>query len=101
MEVTDFFKFDKFVAPILIKILYWIGIVLIVLSTLGGIVGLRYFESGMSAEYAAYTLGHALIILLSGALFLLLLRVVCELWLAIFKINDRVGMLVGQEKKEP
>ena len=87
-------------APVLIKIFYWVGIVLIVLSTLGGLVSLRYFDS-ISAEYTVYTLGHALVILLSGALFLLLLRVVCELWLAIFKINDRVGIIAGQEKKEP
>lgn len=100
MEVSDLFKFDKFVAPLLIKILYWVGIVLIVLTTIGGIVGLRFLEP-FSPEDAVYTLGHALLVLISGALLFLFWRVMCELWLAIFAINDRVGIIAGRDKKEP
>jgi hypothetical protein len=98
MELDDLFKFDKFVAPILIRGLYWVGIVIIVLFTLISIFGMNFTGS---IERIVFTVVQALLVLFSGALFIVLWRIVCELWLAIFKINERVGILAGQDKKEP
>jgi len=39
MNFNDLLNFNKFVAPSLIRIVYWIGIVFIILGTLGGVVG--------------------------------------------------------------
>lgn len=94
-------NFDKFLAPVLIKIVYWIGIVLIVLSTLLGLVGGSMMP--MMNSYSNYGGGGfnplgAVLALLFGACALLFWRVVCELWIVIFSINDRLGVLVERGK---
>ena len=98
MEFTDIFKFDKFIAPTLIKIVYWIGLGLILLGTLAGIAGTSYFSSYMGGS--SFNLGGALIALIIGAFGVLMWRVVCELWIVTFSINERLGTLVDLKKAE-
>lgn len=90
-------NFDKFVAPTLIRIVYWIGIVLIVLSTLLAVAG-----GGMGAMMGGYgggfNLGGAIISLIGGVIGLLFWRVLCEVWIVLFSINDRLGQLVERGK---
>ncbi len=100
--LASFFNFDKFLAPVLIKIVYWIGIVLIVLSTLMGVLGGGMMSSMMASQYGGYGGGFnifgALIALLVGAAAILFWRVACEVWIVIFSINDRLGVLVDRGK---
>jgi membrane protein DedA with SNARE-associated domain len=90
----SFMNFDKFVAPTLIKIVYWVGIV--------GIIGAVLFQiSGafQSLQYdAAAALGGVIIALIGGVVGLLVWRVACEVWIVIFSINDRLGQLVDRGK---
>ncbi|HVY83587.1 MAG TPA: DUF4282 domain-containing protein [Caulobacterales bacterium] len=98
--LASLLNFDKFVAPVLIRIVYWIGIVLIVLMTLGGVLG-GGMMAGMMGGYGGYggfNAGAALIALIAGAAGLLMWRVVCEVWIVIFSINDRLGVLVERGK---
>lgn len=98
MEFADLFRFDKFVAPVLIKVVYWIGLVLIAIGTIGGIVGTSMFSSYYSGS--GFSLGGALVSILLGALGILVWRVVCEIWIVIFSVNDRLGTLVDLKKAE-
>jgi hypothetical protein len=98
LEFVDLFKFDKFVAPVLIKVIYWIGIVLIVLSTLAGLTGVSLFDRYVST---GFNFGHALLVLIFGALFLLVWRVLCELWIVIFSINEKLSILAGLKNGKP
>lgn len=95
--LSDLMNFNKFVAPTLIRIVYWIGIVLIVLATLMAVAG-----GGMMAQYGGYGGGFnlvgALFALIGGAAALLFWRVMCEVWIVIFSINDRLGVLVERGK---
>jgi hypothetical protein len=92
--LASLFNFDKFVAPTLIKIVYWLGIVGIVLGMLVSMAGALQ----MMGYNAATGLGGILIAVIGAAVGLLVWRVVCELWIVIFSINDRLGVLVERGK---
>ena len=94
--LNDLMNFNKFVAPTLIRIVYWIGIVLIILGTLGAVIGGGAMMGG--GYGGGFSIGGALISLIAGALGLLLWRVMCEIWIVIFSINDRLGVLVDRGK---
>jgi hypothetical protein len=93
--LADLMNFNKFVAPTLIRIVYWIGIVLIILGTLGGVIGGGALMGGYGG---GFSLGGALMALIGGVLGLLVWRVVCEVWIVMFSINDRLGQLVERGK---
>src|SRR5437868_1272425 len=93
MEISDFFQFHKFLAPVLIKVVYWIGMFFILLGTLAGVLG-----TSLINEYGrgAFTLGGAILSLIIGIMLALVWRVVCEIWIVVFSINDRLGVLSGE-----
>jgi hypothetical protein len=95
MDFNSLLNFDKFVAPVLIRIVYWIGIVLIVLSTLMAALGGGMMASTYGGGFSVFG---SLIALLAGAAALLFWRVMCEVWIVIFSINDRLGVLADREK---
>lgn len=82
MNFKDFFDFEKFLTPSLVKIVYWAGLLGIVLVVLSSI-------------FAAYGDGGNLILLLLGGIFLIvggciLWRVLCEGIILTFKMYDRI-----------
>jgi len=91
MKPADFLSFDKFLAPILIKIVYWIGLVFIVLGFIASFGTMAMFGMG-----GAMGIIMALIGAILGAL---IWRLICEVWLVIFSINDRLGNLSGATHK--
>lgn len=97
MQFADFFSFNKFLAPVLIKFVYWGGLALIALSTLVSVAGMslvgRYDNGGGAGKF--------LLVLLLAILSAVIWRVLCELWIVIFSINDRLGVLSGQPGKSP
>jgi hypothetical protein len=92
--LASLLNFDKFVAPTLIRVVYWVGIV--------GIIGGVLFQLSNAVQQMSYNassaLGGVIIALIGGAAALLLWRVVCEIWIVIFSINDRLGQLVDRGK---
>jgi hypothetical protein len=77
--MNAFLSFDKFVTPTVIKIVYWVGIVIIVIS--GVVWGIA------AAQYSAFAPIGAL---LGIALGLFFWRVYCELIMLWFKIHDEL-----------
>ena len=88
METHDFLNFDKLIAPTLIKFVYWVGLVFILLWTLGSMFMGLGFGSGMI---------HFFVALLGGVVAALAWRIICELWMVIFSINDKLGAIAGQK----
>lgn len=96
MDFNSLLTFDRFVAPTLIRIVYWVGIVFIALGTLMAVFG----GGMMASQYGGggFNLFGAVIALVAGATGLLFWRVMCEVWIVIFSINDRLGILVERGK---
>ena len=92
--LASLLNFDKFVAPTLIRVVYWVGIV--------GIIGGVLFSLSTALQQMSYNassaIGGVIIALIGGAAALLLWRVICEIWIVIFSINDRLGQLVERGK---
>ena len=72
----DYLTFEKMIAPILIQVIFWIGVVVVVLS---GIVTL--FSAGFQGVIAG------LLIIIVGPL---VVRIYCELLIVLFRIYDHV-----------
>ena len=79
--MEDFLKFKKMVTPIIIQILFWIGVVVSVIA------GIIQIVSGINTPYG----GGGSIVFMGILLLLLgpiLVRVWCELMLVLFSIHD-------------
>jgi len=86
MEFGDLFSFDKKIAPAIIKPIYWIGLVLIVLS------GVIYFFYGFGSLFSAFFFGLWMMItsVISVIFGVLGLRIAAEICLAVFEVHEKV-----------
>lgn len=83
MEPKDFFRFDKMITPVIIQIIFWIGVSVSVLLGLGMIFsGMRSFFGGGSLVFMG------LVWLVLGPI---MTRVYCELLMVVFKIHDNLA----------
>ena len=75
-EVRDLVSFDKMFTPEIIKVIYWIGVVVAVLAGLGSVATAMFAKSlwGMAMGLLWIVLGPILV------------RVYCELLIVIFNI---------------
>lgn len=87
MSLSDLFDFEKFVAPQLIKFVYWIGLIFIGLSVVGTL-----FSSGGPVGF----LGRLVMSIVGGVAGVLIWRVICEVWIVMFSINNRLGEIAGR-----
>jgi hypothetical protein len=91
----DLFQWDRFITPTIIKIFYWLAIVLAVLYGLSGIF------SGL-AMMAINPFGGFVIVLasiagvLAGIIFA---RVAAEFVLIVFRINEHLGAIRDQGER--
>jgi len=86
-EIGDLFKFDKMVAPTVLKIVYWLGLVGIVLWALFAL-----FAAVNMMSYSASSGLGMLLLAVVGLLFgTLMWRIVIEIYMVVFSINDRLG----------
>ncbi len=76
--MEEYLSFRKMITPIIIQILFWIGVALCVIMGLAGIVG------GIGAGSGVVVLTSVLMILI-GPIFV---RVYCELIIIMFRIHD-------------
>lgn len=95
LNLQDLFQWDRFITPTVIKIFYWLAIVLAVLYGLSGIF------TGLAAM-AINPFGGFLLVLLSivgvvaGVIFA---RVGAEFVLIVFRINEHLGAIRDQGEK--
>jgi len=94
MEPTDFLSFKKYLAPVLINVMYWVGLLAILILALQ-----RVFNE--STDYAgSFRIDWALYAVFLGAASALLWRILCEVWMVMFSINDRLGVISGETPKK-
>ena len=79
--MEDFLKFKKMMTPIIIQILFWIGVAVCVIA------GIIEIVSGINASYGGggSVVFMGILLLLLGPI---LVRVWCELMLVLFSIHD-------------
>ena len=89
--------FRRLLAPVLIRIIYYIGAASIILGGILDLFGVDHLaeraqaQPPSTAEYFAYNLPHnPVIVLISIPIALIVWRVWCELWIIIFQIDDRL-----------
>jgi|KBSMisStaDraftv2_1062788.scaffolds.fasta_scaffold2412536_1 hypothetical protein len=83
--MNDYLSFNKFVTPMLIQVIFWIGIVIIVLASLGMMFGASSTPYGGGGMFLI-----GLCYLVFGTLFW---RVWCEVMLVIFRILDELRLI--------
>ncbi len=88
--MQDFLKFKKMVTPVIIQILFWIGVVV---SVIGGLISI---VRGAGASYGGG--GMVLVGLLWIFLGPIIVRIYCELLIVIFSINDTLTDIKNQLK---
>ncbi len=90
--LSDFLKFDKMITPVIIKIIFWIGLAV---ST---ITALSLVFSGLNNPWGGgFEVLLGLLTLILGPL---TVRVYCELLIIAFKINDSLSEIKENLKKE-
>jgi Domain of unknown function (DUF4282) len=90
----EFASFRKFITPVVIQIVFWIGVVVIVIGTLVGIFGGEHLGST-----AGPVVGPILSIL-GGIVFLFVWRMWCELIILSFKIYDELCMIASNTRRQ-
>lgn len=101
MKVTDFFTFERQLAPILVNIAYWIGLAFIALGVLAGIAGtsiMGHYMWGMMG--GGIGLIGFLMSIIGGIVGIVVWRLICEMAIVVFSINDRLGKLVELKTHE-
>lgn len=98
MNFKSFLNFDRMITPVIIKILFWVGLVIT------GIFALVVFFGGIGGGIANGDAGMIIGGLLGGplvfALGVLGVRVYCELLILFFEINENLTDIKGLLKKE-
>jgi hypothetical protein len=82
--VNQFLSFNKLMGQGLVKIVYFLGMILILLGVLFGIVG----AFGMMTINFMQGLGMLIFTPLGGIVGICFLRFACELYIAIFRMSD-------------
>ena len=77
-QSNDFLTFRKILTPVIIQIIFWIGVVLCVV---GGIIGIVYG----AVENESVVLLYSLLVVVLGPL---AVRIYCEMLIVMFRIND-------------
>ena len=82
--VNRFMNFDKLIGASLIKIIYFVGLALIIIGTLISMLGAL---AGLGNNPLA-ALGGFIIAPLFGVISLLFWRFICELYILLFRMSD-------------
>lgn len=106
MNIKRFLSFERMITPVIIKILFWIGLIISILAGLGVFFGV--IIAGISDGDFASIVGGLLIGLVGGALVIflgaLITRIYAELLILVFQINESLTdikeLLKNQQKAE-
>jgi len=91
-KLKDLAAFERMVAPTLIRWLYWIGLVVI---AIGALVELVSALGAMGQSFLG-GLGMLLGVLVGAVVAALFWRVMCELYIVLFRIYERLGEIARQ-----
>lgn len=89
--VSDFLSFRRMITPLIIQILFWIGVIVSVIA------GLIMIVSGTSSDYGGG--GEVLIGLLVIAIGPFVVRIWCELLILFFRMNETLTEIRNNTQK--
>lgn len=92
--IKRFTSFDKLIATGLIKFIYWIGIALIAIGVVVGAFG--SFRAGFMAG-----IGGIIVAPIIGVISVIFWRFLCEIYIVLFGMYDRLGDIKGLLEKKP
>jgi hypothetical protein len=94
-EWQDLFQWDRFITPTIIKIFYWLAVVIAVLWGLSGVfAGLAAMMINPFAGFIVVVL--SLVGIVAGVIFA---RIVAEFVLIVFRINEHLGAIRDRDQR--
>jgi len=88
-NISDLFQWERFVTPSIIKLFFWLAIVIIVLFGISGLVAAIQMAA-MSPGVGAIMVATTLLGVVIGILFA---RIAAEFVLIVFRINEHLGAI--------
>ncbi|ACI94291.1 conserved hypothetical protein [Afipia carboxidovorans OM5] len=95
-QFNDLFQWDRFITPTIIKTFYWLVIALVILSGISGIFG-GLLQMAVSPFAGFIMVLMAIAGVVAGIVFS---RIIAELVLIIFRINEHLGAIREQGRSE-
>lgn len=91
-ELRDLFRWERFIAPSIIKVFYWLAVIISVLFALSGIV------SGLAMLMINPFAGLITVIfsILGALVGIIFARISAEFVLIVFRINEHLGAIRNQ-----
>ena len=90
-KLTDFLSFRRMITPLIIQILFWIGVIVSIIA------GLIMIVSGATSDYGGG--GQVLIGLLAIVLGPFVVRIWCELLILFFRMNETLTEIRNNTQK--
>ncbi len=91
-DIRDLFQWERFITPSIIKVFYWLAVVMAVLAGLQSVLG------GLSALFSNPIVG--LVAIIGGVLIALVGIIFARIWaefiLIVFRINEHLGAIRSQ-----
>jgi len=84
-----FTNFDSFIFPKIVVVIYWIGIVLILIGTIFGFFGALFMGNSPAMPAGMGAIGPlgAILTLIGGVAGIVIWRITVELWMVLFSIH--------------
>ncbi|BEV46410.1 DUF4282 domain-containing protein [Afipia carboxidovorans] len=95
-QFNDLFQWDRFITPTIIKTFYWLVIALVILSGISGIFG-GLLQMAVSPFAGFIMVLMAIAGVVAGIVFS---RIIAELVLIVFRINEHLGAIREQGRGE-
>jgi hypothetical protein len=94
MDFAELLQWDRFITPSIIRVFYWISLGLTLLAGLSlivtalGMMAINFFAG-------LFLLIAAMLFMLAGTLFV---RILCEVVMVLFRINEHLGAIRDRER---
>ena len=94
--ISDLFQWERFVTPTVIKVFYWLAVVISILMGFAGLV-----SSLTTMAYNPFV-GMIFLItsLLGAAMGVIVARIIAEFVLIVFRINEHLGAIRNQGARD-
>jgi uncharacterized sodium:solute symporter family permease YidK len=91
-DIRDLFQWERFITPSIIKVFYWLAVVMALLAGLQSVLG------GLSALFSSPIVGFVAIIggVLVALVGVIFARIGAEFILIVFRINEHLGAIRSQ-----
>lgn len=97
ITLQSFLSFDKMIAPTVIKVVYWIGLVFLALGALVALIG----GFAMMGHNFGMGLGRLILSLAGFAVGTLFWRIIMEVYIVFFSIHERLTEIRDELEVRP